>query len=313
MKGLEISRSYFFDCGLPVLMEQFSDLMPHLCAGLVGSGSECYGFDDDVSRDHDFEPGFCLFLPDEETVSRQDAFRLERAYSRLPKEWLGLKRGIIDPVGGSRHGVIRLSDFLLEKTGSPNGILTDEMWLSLPDEALAEAVNGEIFYDGPGRMTELRKYLSRYPEDIFRKKLAGCLLMMAQSGQYNYARCLTHGEGGAAQLAVFEFVRHAMRVIFLLNGRYMPFYKWSFRAMRQLPELSLDAEVFEYLLTTDNEKELARDKQEAMDGVISDIIAALRARNLTKEKGQDLERHAYSVHSTITDANIRNMHILSFT
>ena len=56
MKGLEISEKYFNEFGLPVLKSEFSDLLDFLCVGLVGSGSECYGFDDDISTDHDFEP-----------------------------------------------------------------------------------------------------------------------------------------------------------------------------------------------------------------------------------------------------------------
>ena len=56
MNGLELSRAFFEECGMPMLTEQFSDLMPFLAAGLFGSGSECFGYDDDVSRDHDFEP-----------------------------------------------------------------------------------------------------------------------------------------------------------------------------------------------------------------------------------------------------------------
>ena len=152
MKGLEIARAYFEQYGLPMLREQFPGLLPLIAAGLTGSGSECFGFDDEISRDHDFEPGFCLFLPDEEI-------------------------------------------------GAPDGVLTLRQWLAVPEYALSEAVNGEVFHDGPGTVTRIRERLARYPEDIRRKKLAGQLLLMAQSGQYNYGRCLRHGETGAAQLA----------------------------------------------------------------------------------------------------------------
>ncbi len=311
MKGLELSRRYFEDCGLPMLREQFPALLPHLAAGLTGSGSECFGYDDEVSRDHDFEPGFCLFLPGEDLVSRRDAFLLERAYAKLPREFMGFSRNLMQPVGGARRGVLRTADFYREKIGAPDGLLTASQWLSLPDYALAEAVNGEIFYDGPGEVTKIRARLTAYPEDVRKKKLAAHLLLMAQSGQYNYARCLRHGESAAAQWAACEFVRHGMQVIFLLNKTYMPYYKWSFRAMRALPRLSLLAELMEYLLTTGNDGELAQEKQDVMEGMAADVIGELQRQGLTKAICGDLEKHAYSVQDGIEDADLRNLHILA--
>ena len=76
MKGLDISRAFYREYGEPMLRERFPELVPLLAAGLFGSGSECYGYDDEISRDHDFEPGFCLFLPGEEVVDRRTAFML---------------------------------------------------------------------------------------------------------------------------------------------------------------------------------------------------------------------------------------------
>ena len=222
MNGLEISRAFFEEHGRPMLQEQFPDLLPHIAAGFFGSGSECFGYDDEVSRDHDFEPGFTILLPDEDVVDRKAEFALERAYAKLPKEFMGLKRASLAPVGGTRHGVIRLSSFLLEKTGSADGMLTVGQWLTVPSQSLAEAVNGALFLDGSGEATRIRAALSRYPDDIRKKKLAGHLLLAAQAGQYNYLRCLKHGEGGAAQLAAIEFARHAMSAAFLLNDVYEP-------------------------------------------------------------------------------------------
>ena len=76
MKGLEISKAFYNEYGKPMLEERFPELIPYLAAGLIGSGSECYGYDDEVSRDHDFEPGFCIFLPGEDVVDRKAAFAL---------------------------------------------------------------------------------------------------------------------------------------------------------------------------------------------------------------------------------------------
>ena len=62
MKGLELSRRYWEAYGVP-LLDRFPELRDRLAAGLCGSGSECFGYDDELSRDHDFDPGFILFLP----------------------------------------------------------------------------------------------------------------------------------------------------------------------------------------------------------------------------------------------------------
>ena len=311
MKGLELARAYWERFGRPMLEEQFPRLLPHVAAGLFGSGSECFGYDDDLSRDHDFEPGFMLLLPGEDVVDRRSAFLLERACSKLPREFMGLRRGLMQPVGGPRRGVLRTAEFFSDKVGAPDGLLTVGQWLAVPEYALAEAVNGEIFFDGPGEVTAIRRRLSAWPEDIRKKKLAGSLLLMGQAGQYNYPRCLSHGEKGAAQLAVGDFVRACMGAVFLLNGVHQPYYKWAFRAMRDLPRLSLLAELLEYLLTTDNDAELAAAKRDVIEGLAADVIGELRRQGLTKADCGDLEKHAYSVNDSIADGGIRNLHVLA--
>jgi hypothetical protein len=311
MNGLDLSERFWLECGKPMLTEQFPDLLPQLAVGLFGGGSECFGFDDEASRDHDFEPGFLILLPDEDTVDRKTAFQLERAYGRLPKEFLGMRRCQLAPVGGARHGVVRTSEFFREKVGAADGILTVSGWLTVPEQALLEATNGRLFFDGRGEVTRIREGLSRFPEDVRKKKLAGSLLLMAQAGQYNYSRCLAHGETGAAQLAVAEFANAAMHTAFLLNGAYMPYYKWRFRAMRALPKLALIAETLEVLLTTDNGPDAADAKSAMIEDVAADVIDALTAQGLTKAICGDLEKHAYSVNDSIADGGIRNLHILA--
>jgi len=309
MQGLELSRKFYEVCGAPMLSEQFPDLLPKIAVGLVGSGSECLGYDDAVSCDHDFEPGFCIFLPGEEVVDRQTAFRLERAYAKLPKEFDGFCRSMMSPVGGSRHGVLRTKEFYAEKIGTAEGMLSIHDWLTLPQYTLLEATNGEVFFDEYGEFTAIRQRLSSMPEDVRCKRLAGQLLLMAQSGQYNYRRCLKHGETAAAQLAVAEFVKATMEAVFLLAKRYMPYYKWSFRALREVnPSLAMTLEM---LLTTDNSENYAEDKYYAMESIASDIIELLGQQDLTKATCGDLEKHAYSVNDSIHDAQIRNLHILA--
>ena len=306
MKGLELCERFYETYGAPMLHAQFAPFEEIIAVGLCGSGSECFGFDDEVSRDHDFEPGFCLFLPGEDVIDRRTAFLLERAYAKLPKTFLGFERASLSPVGGNRHGVLRMDDFFRAKVGAADGRLTAEQWLRVPEFYLAEATNGKVFRDDCGAFTAVREHLAHMPEDIRLKKLAGALLLMAQSGQYNYARCLAHGEPGAAQLALNEFVGAALHTVFLLNRAYLPFYKWQFRALRALPHMnSLEPGLLALLIGK------AKAPAEEVDAICAAVISALQSQELTTQTCGDLARHAYSVNDRIGDPQIRNLHILA--
>ena len=353
MQGLELARLFYEEYVGPMLREKFPELLDCITVGLTGSGSECYGFDDEISRDHDFEPGVCIFIPGEDRVDSRTQFRLSRAYFALPEEVYGFSRSRVSPVGGERHGVIRAPEYWLEKVGSSDGSLDMNAWLNIPEYALAEAVNGEIFYDGDGSFTGVRRSLRHYPREIRMKKLAGYLLLMNQSGSYNYTRCLKRGENAAAQLAVYEYVRAAMHAIFLLNDRYMPYYKWSFRAMRSLSIMAGLWESLEYLMTTGNDPESAKVKEGVISDINGTVAGAVELSGLAAEKtrevgtglymgtrqlaqaqgeasgnearkasealfgsaqaGADLERLAYAVNDSITDGTLRSLHILSGT
>ena len=312
MKGIDISRGYYEEFGKPMLEEEFREILPYIAVGFVGSGSERYGFDDDISRDHDFEPGFCIFLPSEEIVDRKTAFQLERAYAKLPKEYQGLRRQQVGPVGGMRNGVIRTAEFFQKAVGAEDGNLTIRQWLEIPDYALAEAVNGEVFYDGYGEFSEIRERLMEYPEDIMLKRLAGNLLIMAQSGQYNFMRCLSHGEPEAAQFACNEFVNATLKATFLLQGRYLPYYKWSFRALKGLLFTEELAARLSFILMADHsDEEVAQQKYTAIEEIASWIIDELQSRDIKKAICGDLEKHDYSVNDFIKDGEIRNLNILT--
>ncbi len=309
MKGLDLARKFYLAYGKPMLEEQFPDVAHRIAVGLVGEGSECLGFDDDLSRDHDFDAGFCLFITGED--ERAFGFRLERAYAKLPREFMGITRSLLSPVGGNRHGVITIEDFYTRFLGGPSAPNSAEQWLSIPSASLAAATSGEVFRDDLGLFSAVReKLLSGYPEDIRRKKLAAHTVFMAQAGQYNYPRCLARGETGAAQLAIFEFVRHAISAIYLLNNRYEPFYKWAYRGLRALPRLGQFGDALQYLTETDNSEENAETKQSVIEDIAMLLIDEFMNQKLTEAICGDLEKHASSIVDGIRDGNLRNMHIM---
>ena len=310
IKGLELSERFYKEYGEPMIKNEFPHLLDKIAVGLVGAGSECLGYDDDISTDHDFEAGFCILLPDEETVDRRSAFLLERAYSKLPREFMGYKRSLISPVGGNRHGVIRIGELLKAKTGTEDGELELFDWFYVPEQSLIEATNGKIFYDGLGKMTEVREKLSYLPDDVRLKKLAGELLIMGQSGQYNYQRCAVRGEFGAAQLTLSEFVKASIHACLLLGKKYMPYYKWSFRALRELPEFSHLAEPLTYLISSANTDGEIEEKLCIIERVAADIIEKLRQKGLSSISATELEAHAYEVNGKIKNAELRQRHVL---
>jgi hypothetical protein len=66
MKGLELRQSYWSECGSPALQKRFSREFSRMAAGALGHGSEYLGLDDELSQDHHWEPGFTLFLTEDD-------------------------------------------------------------------------------------------------------------------------------------------------------------------------------------------------------------------------------------------------------
>lgn len=307
MKGLEEARKFYEEAGAEMISRNFGDLENRIAVGLVGHGSECFGFDDQTSRDHDFETGFCIWLTkdDEEKIG----FRLMRAYDKLVKSVNGERADRV--VENGFQGVFVTGDFYRRYTGCDGAPKTWQDWLYTNSAYFAEATNGEVFRDDLGEFTKIRnEILHGMPEDVRIKKIGSCALKAAQSGQYNYARCLAHGEEGAAMLALFEFVTNAIELAFLLNRKHCPYYKWALRSMDGLDKFAELKQPLEYLLTADNDKA----GQSVKKAIVEDISLAL-ANEINAQfdlgvEGGFLEPYAYAIQKRIKNSDIRNLHIV---
>ncbi len=307
MKGLEEARKFYEEAGAEMISRNFGDFENRIAVGLVGHGSECFGFDDQTSRDHDFETGFCLWLTkdDEEKIG----FRLMRAYDKLVKSVNGERADRV--VENGFQGVFVTGDFYRRYTGCDGAPKTWQDWLYTNSAYFAEATNGEVFRDDLGEFTKIRnEILHGMPEDVRIKKIGSCSLKAAQSGQYNYARCLAHGEEGAAMLALFEFVTNAIELAFLLNRKHCPYYKWALRSMDGLDKFAELKQPLEYLLTADNDKA----GQSVKKAIVEDISLAL-ANEINAQfdlgvEGGFLEPYAYAIQKRIKNSDIRNLHIV---
>lgn len=306
MKGIELARQYYEEFGRPMLEEQFAGERDRIAVGLVGHGSECFGYDDEVSKDHDYEPGFCLWISQKD--EHMFGLRLFRAYSKLPGEFHGIRMQKKSVLGSQFKGVHTIEEFYSFYTGREGAPETLEEWMGIPDFYLAEAVNGEVFEDPLGRFTQIREQLRHgRPRDVRLKKLASSLFYMAQAGQYNYGRCMSHGERAAAALALSDFAKNTAAAVFLLNDVYEPYYKWVFRAMGELPRLNDFAGQLEELLAAPYE---VVNNQRIIEELCGRVIQELLDEGLAEPSGDYLEPYAYGVNDRIEDGGLRNRPVM---
>lgn len=264
VSGLKLARAFWTQMGKPMIAAKYPQYAGRIAAGLVGHGSECYGFDDAYSQDHDFGPRFCLWLTDEDYAAIGE--QLEADYEALPRKFSVDAQGHVTfeaharsdasgafPSAGAgspvtpraqganrRDGVFRIGDFFESITGyrtAPAQTAPHE-WLMLQESTLAAATNGEVFADPTGLFSKTRQGFKNMPDDVRLALISRRLGMIAQAGQYNLPRSLKRGDGAAAWLSIHEFVQATASLVFLVNVPmvvgYMPYYKWQFAALRKL-------------------------------------------------------------------------------
>ena len=90
----------------------------------------------------------------------------------------------------------------------------------------------------------------------------------------------------------------------------MPYYKWAFRALRELPGCEPLAARLEALLIAGNGEDGAEQTTELIERTAEETVAELERQELTRAVCGDLEKHAYSVNDGVQDGEVRNLHIL---
>jgi hypothetical protein len=304
MQGLEISEKYFWEFGAPMLEQKFGEYRNRIAAGLVGDGSDCYGFDDEISRDHDWGPGFCLWLdkPAYETIGQKVISEL----AMLPAEFAGFSRSVSD-WGKARIGVFEIGSFYKNYIGIERLPQNNLEWRTIPEINLAAVTNGKIFSDPLGDFSRFREGLKLfYPEDVRLKKIASRCMSIARSGQYNYIRCARRKEEVAARFVEAEFCSDVISVVFLLNRQYKPFFKWMHRAVRPLPILgeSIYKLLFDIVTSLGHIK-----KSQKMEEACALIIEELKNQALSDSASPFLLDHGPIVQTKIQDPEIRKINV----
>lgn len=304
MKGLELSRKYYEAYGRAMLA-QFPELDAEYAAGLVGRGSECFGFDDEISKDHDYGPSFCIWL--KRDIYEKYGKQVQEAYDKMPAEFLGVPGRVMEETGQGRVGVLCLEDFYYGLLGTEHVPETNMEWLRLQDEHLSTATNGAVFEDRSGAFSRMREgLLSYYPEDVRIKKIAARMARISRAGQYNYMRAMRRGERVAAELFLQEFIRESMQLVYLLNRRYAPFDKWIHRGMKSLPFCSEIGDMIGLFYQV----EKAEDRMLIIEAICNIIVQELNAQRLSDMKDNFLQNHLPVVTEKIGDNMLRKMQFL---
>ena len=230
LSGLELCRRYYETYGKPMLEEKFPEYVEQIAVGLVGEGSDCMGFDDEASRDHDWGPGFCMFLP--EDLKERIGEKLQAEYEKLPKEFMGWRREETWQ-GAGRHGVISIEEFYGRLANMSKDGEVD--FRNAEDAGLFACTDGEVFTDPMGRFSEIREKLKKgYPEEVRYVKLAEDVAKISQTGQYNYRRMLLREDRLSADRMLSDCMGHLMRFWHHLNRVYPPHDKWLKKSLLRL-------------------------------------------------------------------------------
>ena len=241
MKGIALCKSYYETYGKPMLEEKFPAYLDRIAVGLVGEGSDCFGYDDEISRDHDWGPEFCMWIT--EDVAREIGGKLREAYEQLPDTFQGYQRAT-STQGKGRRGVQTINGFYGRLLGAGDWEnvsdqsapdLPQGFWQQAADATLAACVNGRVWQDPQGIFTAVRRELQKgYPEQIQYLKLAESAAAFSQTGQYNYSRMLKRQDKVTARIMLGDCLRAAARLCYYMENQYPPHDKWLVKGLEQL-------------------------------------------------------------------------------
>ncbi|SCW58932.1 protein of unknown function [Ruminococcaceae bacterium YRB3002] len=232
----EYSRNFYNEHVAGMIRTKFPEYEDRIAVGIAGEGSDCFGYDDFMSRDHDFGTGVCLW------VTSGDMERFGRLLSIAYNE-------LIDSMPGNnlterlraRRGVMTVDGFYSSILGigcdASACALSEEQWMALDHSCLATAVNGEVWRDDVGEFTAFREMLlGYYPDSIWRRRIADELHRFSAALQVNYARCMTRDDVVAAEMCRLQGLDSAMQLYFLMKREYPPYYKWTYRRLTEIDE-----------------------------------------------------------------------------
>lgn len=242
----QLFEEYYYEYGAPMIQEKFPEFVNKIAIGKAGEGSECFGFDDEYSKDHDFGPGFSMWVTRE--TYEQIGEQLQEEYNKLPTTYRGITRKDMD-TGKGRVGVCIIEDFYNRILCMGKAPETIQEWSMIEESSLATATNGWVLKDEEGIFTSIReKLLQYYPEELWKSKIVQCMYYISQYGQYNYGRMAKREDVVTAEQCRSGFVKNVIQLIYLLNRTYAPYYKWMYKGLERIDDFGIKERLNELAL-----------------------------------------------------------------
>ena len=312
MKGLELAKQYYFDCVKPVLNEKVPQIKEKYAAALLGYGSDVIGNDDEWSRDHEWGPRCHVFLSEE--LFAEHASVLDTALSEnLPFEYAGFPTrfefaeyfGMIPAknISGRHHVVITTPERFLELTMGITGVPEhDRDWLAISEQRLLEFTAGEVFEDYTGELTKLRTKMGYFPDNVRLYKIAFILESLGWEDDC-ISLCGARGDDISMHLNTAKTVERLMKLIFLLNRKYMPLSpKWLHRELKKLPHTAGDMETeLKNMLEVKNHEQKTR----ILNSIYKKFLATMKEHSLCEMHPAECKRNVsgltYDIQSSARD------------
>ncbi|MGE5289419.1 MAG: DUF4037 domain-containing protein [Micromonosporaceae bacterium] len=234
LPGGELARQFHVDVVEPLL----TGAMPRLryAAGRLGSGSDVLGFDDEMSRDHDWKCRLTLLVdgPDRDAVPQISGL-LERELPeadrglpvRFPVTW--------NPSVSHKIEVATVAGFAASRLGiDPTAGLSVLDWLILTGQSVLEVTAGPVFTDRTVELAQVRAMLRWYPPDIDRYVLAAGWQRLSQEMPM-VGRTAERGDEFGSRLLSARLAGDLMWLAFALSRQWPPYAKWRGTAFQALP------------------------------------------------------------------------------
>ena len=305
--NLERSRAFYEKYGKEMIHTHFPEYEQRIAVGLVGEGSDCYGFDDEISEDHDYEIGFCMWLAEKDYKKIGNSLQVE--YEKMIDGYF-----INHSLESSnnrflqhRRGVFTVNEFYNRLLGVncdfEKKFLID--YEEVEEFALAACTNGKVFRDDLGQFLAIReRLLQYYPEEIWRRKLAQGMHDFSQYAQSNYARMMVRKDIVTSNICKMKAVETTMDLLYLLQRKYAPYYKWKKKGLEKdlfsqrvlgiiekIVELPIQVQAWENVKYSSNSINTADECVRLFEEVAELLLEEMEKQGLVKGKDAFLESY----------------------